>query len=65
MHKGNHLMCPACWRQVPAPLQVAVTRTWFAFQNRKNPEAGRSALAAYRQARDAAFAALPARTHRP
>lgn len=46
--KAGQLMCLACWRRTPMPLQRVVNRTWRAM--------GRSAesIVEYRIARDAA-----------
>lgn len=50
---GN-LLCAPCWHAVPREMQVAVWRTWRAWQN----ERGALALIAdYKRARDAAIAA--------
>jgi hypothetical protein len=29
---AGHLMCAACWRKVPKPLQAAVHRAWRAWR---------------------------------
>lgn len=54
----GRLMCPAHWRQVPKPLQVAVWRAWKAYEGRRTPAEGLVHLKAYREATDAACAAL-------
>jgi hypothetical protein len=32
---ARHLVCPACWKQVPKPLRAEVYRTWDQFQARQ------------------------------
>jgi len=32
---ARHLVCPACWKQVPKPLRADVYRTWDQFQARQ------------------------------
>lgn len=61
----GRLMCPRHWHMVPKPLQVAVWRTWQAFGARKSPAEGVGRLRAYREAADAAIAAVQARLPDP
>lgn len=58
--KRGQLMCAGCWRAVPKPLQVEVSRTWRAFERRKSPTAGLASLTAYRNACSAAVTAVQA-----
>lgn len=55
--RRGQLMCGGCWRAVPKPLQVEVSRTWRAFERRKSPSEGKASLTAYRNACSAAVAA--------
>lgn len=53
--RSGHLMCATCWREVPAPLQRDVHRTWRAWtRDLRDAEAMR----AYRQASDTAIASI-------
>jgi hypothetical protein len=50
------LMCPEHWARVPKPLQQAVTAAWGRMsRERLGTDKSKSALAQYRQARDAAL----------
>lgn len=54
--RKGHLMCAACWHQVPREIQTEVYRTWRKwradFGDHEKAEA-------YRVARDAALASVP------
>lgn len=52
--RRDRFMCLAHWRQLPTRQQVAIWRTWRAFQNRRTPESGLQSLREYREATDAA-----------
>lgn len=57
----GHLMCRACWSEVPLELQRAVTRTWrkySAFVGLEQSDERRAARLAYQAARDAALASI-------
>lgn len=53
--RAGHLMCGACWREVPRHLQRDVHRTWRAFCR----AAGDEEFIAYEMAREAAIASVP------
>lgn len=52
--RRDRFMCIAHWRLVPTAMQVAVWRSFRAFQKRRTPQEGKVALAEYRSATDAA-----------
>jgi hypothetical protein len=53
----GHLMCPSCWRLVPADLRGAVNRAWKAWLDNLRD---RDRKVAYDHARDAAVDAVAA-----
>ena len=58
--RRGRLMCLKHWAQVPRAEQLAVNVTWRGFKRSEMGEAAIMALSAYRQARDAAIAAVAA-----
>jgi hypothetical protein len=54
--RTGHLMCGPCWAEVPKHLQREVYRTW---RNWRRNVADGDAMRAYREASDAAVAAVP------
>jgi hypothetical protein len=54
--RQGHLLCAACWHQVPREIQQEVYRTWKKWRvDFGDPDKAE----AYRSARDAALASLP------
>ena len=54
--RNGHLMCGPCWGQVPGHLQRDVYRTWRKWRKDLGDA---DALNEYRDAHDAAIAAVP------